>query len=59
VPEQIAPGVYRVEVTEYAGGGETPAKPVGTSTFTLGHRQWLRADGAGEDWAVTSVILGE
>jgi hypothetical protein len=57
--EQIAPGVYRVEVKEYAAGGETPASVVGTSTFTLGHRQWLRANGTGEDWAVTGVVLGD
>jgi hypothetical protein len=58
VPVQVAPGVYRVDVREYADGGATPIYLVGTSTFTLGHRQWRLADGAGEDWAVVGIVLG-
>ena len=56
-PEQIKPGVYRVEVTELAPGpnGEVP---VGSSTFTLGQRQWLRADGVGSDWVVVGIDVG-
>jgi len=59
VPTQVTPGVYVVEVREYAGGGETPAELVGSSTFTIGHRQWLRASGTSEDWAAVDIRAGE
>lgn len=57
-PAQVAPGVYRVDVREYADDGETATGLVGTSTFTLVHRQWRLADGAGEDWAVVEIVPG-
>jgi hypothetical protein len=56
-PEQIKPGVYRVGVTELAQGA-TGEVPVGSSTFTLGQRQWLRADGVGSDWVVVGIDVG-
>ncbi len=56
-PEQIKPGVYRVEVTELARGANGEV-PVGSSTFTLGQRQWLRADGVGSDWVVVGIDVG-
>ncbi len=57
-PALVAPGVYRVDVREYAEDGETPIDLVGTSTFTLGHRQWRLLDGKGEDWAVVEIVPG-
>jgi hypothetical protein len=56
-PEQIKPGVYRVGVTELAQGA-VGEEPVGSSTFTLGQRQWLRADGVGSDWVVVAIDVG-
>jgi hypothetical protein len=56
-PEQIAPGVYRFVVTEFARGATHP-EPVGSSTFTLGQRQWLLGDGVGSDWAVVEIKVG-
>jgi hypothetical protein len=57
-PRQISPGVYRVDVAEFDKGGELPATQVGTSTFTLGQRQWLRGNGVGSDWAVVGIQVG-
>ncbi|HSK46527.1 MAG TPA: hypothetical protein VLA05_00810 [Coriobacteriia bacterium] len=57
-PVQIAPGVYRFEVQEFTEPETSGSKPVGSSTFTLGQRQWLRADGAGSDWAVVAIDVG-
>lgn len=56
-PEQIKPGVYRAEVTELTEGPSGQV-PVGSSTFTLGQRQWLRADGVGSDWVVVDIDVG-
>ena len=56
--EQVAPGVYRVEVAEYTDQGAGSPERVGSSTFTLGQRQWLRADGAGTDWATVDIVVG-
>jgi methionine-rich copper-binding protein CopC len=56
-PEQIKPGVYRVEVTELARGSNGEAT-VGSSTFIVGQRQWLRADGVGSDWVVVGIDVG-
>jgi hypothetical protein len=57
-PQQIAPGVYRFEVKEFRAGGSGSSAPVGSSTFTVGQRQWLRADGVGGDWAVVDIQPG-
>ncbi len=54
---QIEPGVYRVTVAEFSRGSSGPER-VGTSTFTLGQRQWLRADGVGSDWVVVGIDSG-
>lgn len=56
-PEQIRPGVYRVGVAELAQGSNGKAR-VGSSAFTLGQRQWLRADGVGGDWVVVGIDVG-
>lgn len=56
-PEQIRPGVYRFEVQEFADGAISPVR-VGSSTFTVGWRQWLRAKGEGGDWAVVAIEAG-
>lgn len=54
-PRQIATGVYRFEVDEFADPG---ANRVGTATFIVGRRMWLRADGIGSDWVVIGIELG-
>ena len=56
--ERVAPGVYRVEVEEYGDPGSTDAARLGSSTFTLGQRQWLRAEGVGSDWVVVAIDVG-
>ena len=56
-PEQISPGVYRFEVRELAAGAAHPEQ-VGSSTFTVGQRQWLLEDGVGSDWAVVAIAVG-
>jgi hypothetical protein len=56
-PKQISPGVYRFEVSEFAAGAAHPEQ-VGSSTFTLGQRQWLLDDGVGSDWAVVAIEVG-
>jgi hypothetical protein len=57
-PVAIAPGVYRFEVREYRVGAMSPEQ-VGSSTFTVGQRQWLTPNGTGSDWAVVGIAVGE
>jgi hypothetical protein len=57
-PVQIAPGVYRFQVKEFRDDRVTTPEQVGSSTFTVGRRQWLLADGAGSDWAVVGIEAG-
>ncbi|MDP2183152.1 MAG: hypothetical protein Q8K99_11370 [Actinomycetota bacterium] len=57
-PVQIKPGVYRFEVSELRAPGPSGSDQVGSSTFTVGRRQWLREDGVGTDWAVVDIEVG-
>ncbi len=57
-PRQVATGVYRFDVDEFDDQGATGANRVGTTTFTVGQRTWLRADGVGSDWVVVGIELG-
>ena len=57
-PERIARGVYRFEVQEFSGTSHASSGLLGSSTFTVGRRQWLRADGVGVDWVVVDIETG-
>ncbi|MBN2406009.1 MAG: hypothetical protein JXE06_10570 [Coriobacteriia bacterium] len=52
--EQITPGVYRFTVSEYSEEN-TGSPDTGTSTFTVGRRQWLLPEGTGSDWVVVDI----
>ncbi len=58
VPERIVAGLYRLEVEEFGGETPAPSARVGSSTLTVGRRQWLSADGVGSDWTVVDIEVG-
>jgi len=55
---QVATGVYRFDVDEFADQGARAADRVGTTTFTVGQRKWIRPDGIGSDWVVVGIKPG-